>query len=325
MVSKVEISHKTIVFTLVLLAALWLVIQIRDILFLLFIAFILMSALRPVADWLTKLRLPRILAILFIYILLFGVVGASLAGTIPSLVAQSSKLLQVLPALLGRVSPFWSIDAESMVSQIAPISDNILKVTVGIFSNIITTFTVLVFTFYFLLEYRHTEMVLTDFMGEAAARRVLELIKSIEKRLGAWLRGEIFLMFLIGLLVYIGLSFLRIDFALPLAILAGILEIVPTIGPVISGIPAVLVALATSPFLALTVVALYFIIQQVENTIVVPWVMKRSVGLPPLVTILALLVGGRLAGLTGAVLAVPMVLVLQAFFGFYFWGSGKKK
>ncbi|MBI3559852.1 AI-2E family transporter [Candidatus Gottesmanbacteria bacterium] len=311
MTSKIEISHKTIIFTVVFLLALWVLFQIRDILFLIFIAFILMTALRPLVDGLTWMKVPRVVAILLIYGIVFGFFGVSLAGTVPTLVIQSTKFAAELPIFLEKVLPYWNIDVRSLSQQIAPISENILKLTVGIFSNLLTTLTVLVFTFYFLLERKKLESLLTATMGEDAAGRIISTLKEVESRLGAWVNGELFLMTLVGVSVYFGLILLHVDFALPLAIIAGVLEIVPMIGPIASAVPAVLVALTMSPFLALSVVALYFIVQQVENNIFVPLVFKRSVGLSPIVTIFSLMVGGRLAGIVGAVLAVPSVLVLQ--------------
>lgn len=311
MTSKVEISHRTIIFTVVLLLALWVLFQIRDILFLVFIAFILMAALRPLVDWLAWMRVPRVLAIFLIYGIVFGFFGVSLAGTVPTLVIQSTKFVQELPTFLEKVLPYWNIDARSLSQQIAPISENILKLTVGIFSNVLTTLTVLVFTFYFLLERKKLESLLTNTIGADAAQRITYALKEVESRLGAWVNGELFLMTIVGVSVYFGLVLLHVDFALPLAIIAGVLEIVPMIGPIISAIPAVLVALTMSPLLALSVVALYFIVQQVENNIFVPIVLRKSVGLSPILTIFALMVGGRLAGIVGAMLAVPIMLVLQ--------------
>ncbi|MEK7543446.1 MAG: AI-2E family transporter [Patescibacteria group bacterium] len=312
MTSKIEISHKTIIFTVIFLLALWVLFQIKDILFLVFIAFILMTALRPLVDWLSWARIPKVLAILLIYAIVFGFFGISFAGAVPTLVIQSTKFIQELPTFLEKVLPYWNIDVRSLSQQIAPISENIVKLTVGIFSNLLTTLTVLVFAFYFLLERKKLESMLGQTMGEEAAARVTGTLAEIESRLGSWVNGQIFLMTLIGVCVYIGLTILHVEFALPLAIIAGTLEIVPMIGPIISAVPAVLVALTVSPFLALSVVALYFIVQQVENNIFVPLVLKKSVGLSPIVTIFALMVGGRLAGVVGAVLAVPVVLVLQS-------------
>ncbi|MBI4065290.1 AI-2E family transporter [Candidatus Gottesmanbacteria bacterium] len=325
MTSKIEISHRTIIFTLLLLASVWVILQIRDILFLLFIAFILMSALRPFVEWLSWMRIPRFLAVLGIYSIVLGFVGISLLGSIPTIVLQSTRLANELPRFVEKVMPYWNIDTRALTQQIAPIGENILKLTVGIFSNIITTVTVLVFTFYFLIERRHVENILLDTFGETQAKTILTVLRDIELRLGAWVRGELLLMFLVGGGVYLGLTLLRIEFALPLAIIAGLLEIVPMIGPIVSAVLAVLVALATSPLLALSVVALYFIIQQVENSVIVPLVMRKSVGLAPVITILSLLIGSRLAGVTGAILAVPIVLVLQVVLSAFLNKSSKDR
>jgi len=118
-------------------------------------------------------------------------------------------------------------------------------------------------------------------------------------------------MIIIGLLTFIGLTLLGIDYALPLAIFAGFLEIIPSFGPFISAIPAVLVGLLISPLMALAVIALYFLIQQVENNFIVPQLMAKECGLNPLVTIIALIVGFKLGGVIGAILAVPVVLLIE--------------
>ena len=311
MLTKVEISHKTIIFTLILLAGLWLLLQIRDILFLLFISFILMSALRPIIEWLEDRRIPRLLAILVIYAVVFGVFGFMVAGMIPTLVTQSGKLFTEIPNFLSRMFPYVSLDVQSLYQQIAPVGANIVNVTVGVFSNFIMMLTVLTFTFYFLLERGNLKAILSGLLGEGVGDRVFTILLRVEKRLGSWVLGELLLMLFIGALVYIGLFFLRVDFALPLAIMAGLLEIVPTIGPIVSAVPAILVAFSHSPALAVFVIILYIVVQQIENNIVVPLVMRKSVGLPPILTILALMVGGRFAGVTGAILAVPVLLTIQ--------------
>ena len=116
---------------------------------------------------------------------------------------------------------------------------------------------------------------------------------------------------IIGLLSYIGLTVLGIPYALPLSLIAGVLEVIPVIGPIISAIPAILIAVVFSPFLGLGVAALYFVIQQLENHLIVPQVMKRAVGLNPLVVILAIAIGSKLLGLAGALLAVTLAVVGQ--------------
>ncbi len=125
------------------------------------------------------------------------------------------------------------------------------------------------------------------------------------------MRGQIVLSLIIGLGSFIALTILQIPYALPLAILTGFMEVVPVIGPIISAIPAILLGYLVSPILALWVALAYFIIQQLENHLIVPQVMKHAVGLNPLVVILAVAVGGRLLGISGALLAVPITVVIQ--------------
>jgi predicted PurR-regulated permease PerM len=116
-------------------------------------------------------------------------------------------------------------------------------------------------------------------------------------------------MFIIGLATYIGLMLLGIDYALSLALIAGLLEIVPVLGPLIAAVPALIVASAISPWATVTVVILYALIQQAENNLIVPKVMGRAVGFSPLVILIILLVGGKLLGVLGALLAIPITLM----------------
>jgi predicted PurR-regulated permease PerM len=309
--TRIEITTRTILITVAVLAGAWILFQVRDILYLLFIAFLLMTALHPLVVRLERLHIPRLVALIIIYAVIFGLFGLTLAGSIPTIIVQSTRLAQVLPDVLMKVLPYWKTDLSTISQQIAPIGENLIKVTIDIFNNIVTTLAVLMFTFYFLLERRRARKILTDMFGEEVAFQTVDIVRAIEIRIGEWVRGELILMLAIGIMSYIGLLLLHIDFALPLALVAGILEIVPNIGPIVSAIPAVLIGFSVSPILALSVVALYIIVQQFENHIIVPVVMKQSVGLSPLITIVALMVGGKMAGIMGAILAVPVLLVCQ--------------
>ena len=133
----------------------------------------------------------------------------------------------------------------------------------------------------------------------------------MEKKLGGWVRAQGALMLIIGLVSYFGLRLLGIDFALPLALLAGVLEVVPNVGPTLAAVPAVLAGLAISPLMGLAVAALYFLIQQIENGFILPQIMSRGAGVNPLVAIMALVAGFQLGGVIGAVLAIPLVLLVQ--------------
>jgi len=313
--TRIDITPRTMLTFLGILAGLWFIYSVRDIVLLLLISFILMSALRPVVDFFAKFRIPRPIGIVIGYVLFFGIIGASFGSMIPSLVGQVTGLLQNLPEVAERVIPGWKIDEKLFTDQIAPLSEGVVRFTVDVFSNIFSVFSVLVFTFYFLLERQHLKKLLHNTFGKKTSDTIIFIIHTIEYKLGQWMRAQLILMALIGVLTYIGLIWLRVDYALPLAIIAGMLEIVPIIGPIISAIPAVIVALGVSPLFALAVAGLYFLIQQAENHLIVPIVMNKSTGLPPLVIILSIMIGARFAGLSGAILSVPIVLILQIVIG----------
>ncbi|MBU4332000.1 AI-2E family transporter, partial [Patescibacteria group bacterium] len=128
----------------------------------------------------------------------------------------------------------------------------------------------------------------------------------MQKKIGSWLRGQVILMIIIGILSYIGLLILGVRYALLLALFAGLMEIIPYIGPIFGAVPAVFIALTQSPIKGLLVIVLYLIIQQLENNLIVPKIMKRAVGLNPIVVILVILIGGKIAGIVGALIAVPV-------------------
>ncbi len=314
---KIEISHRTIIFTVVFLLGLWLLYLLRGVLIILFLALILMAALNPLVDRLGRWRFPRALAIVLIYLLIFSFIGLAIWGIIPPLINQTQSLISRFPSYLESLQ--WiGVDKQVIYSQLnqlteklGVISNGIIRTFVGFFQNLINIVVLLVISFYLLLERENLGKYLLRFFGDNAEKTGVRIMDEIEKRLGGWIRAMIVLMIIIGLLTFIGLTLLGIDYALPLAIFAGFLEIIPSFGPFISAIPAVLVGLLISPLMALAVIALYFLIQQVENNFIVPQLMAKECGLNPLVTIIALIVGFKLGGVIGAILAVPVVLLIE--------------
>ncbi len=312
-VKKIEISHRTIVFSVLFLVAIWFLYQIREILLALFISIILMGAINPTVDRLERWRLPRWLAILLIYLVLLSLIITAIAGLIPPLVDQTSRLVQVVIDLSDRLS-FLGLSSEKIrlqIQELGALPTQILKLAVSIFSNIIAIFAILVITFYLLLEHKNLDRYLFFLFGQKRRERAKRVVGKLEKKLGGWVRAELLLMTIIGLLSYIGFRLLDLQFALPLAILAGLLEVVPNIGPTLSAVPAVAIGLLESSLIGLLVLAWTFIIQQLENNLIVPKLMQKTVGVNPLITILTLAVGFKLAGVMGAVLAIPVYLAIE--------------
>lgn len=311
---KIEISYRTIVFTAIFVLALRLLLQVKDVLLMVFIAFIFMSALNPAVDQIEKLKVPRSVAILFLYLLVFAVVAGALGIVVPPLVVQTGNLVLSLPNSLSHIELFNANQqaiTQQFLNQIGSLPQDLLRVTVDLFANILSVFTILVISFYLLLERKNLNRYLGILLGKNSPDRVLKTINEVEKRLGSWVRGELFLMLTVGILTYLGLVVLGIDNALPLAILAAILEIIPNIGPTVSAVPAVLIALAMHPFKALATIALYFLVQLIENHILVPNIMKRATGVNPLISIIGLITGFKIYGPTGAILAIPVIILIH--------------
>ncbi len=310
MSQKIDISHKTVVFTAVLVLTLWLIYLIRGLILILFVAVILMSALSPLVKFFTRFKLPKAIGIAITYIILIGIVAGFFVSVVPPLAEESNKMIVSLPYLIAQFFNITNLDRSVFQSELTNISKNLFSLTLTVFDNFLTIIFLLVLTFYLLLERDNLENhIATLFIGNEA--RIRKSIIEIEEKLGAWLRGQLFLSLTIGVVAYIGLLILNIPYALPLALLAGVMEVVPVIGPIISSIPAIALALTISPLLSLGVAVMFFVIQQLENHLIVPQVMRKAVGLNPLVVILAIAVGSRLLGFAGGLLAVPMAVVIQ--------------
>lgn len=328
MSQRIELSTRTFLEILGIVALLALAYFIRDILLLLFISIILMSAGNSLVDKFEKAKLPRWIGALSVFLAAILFLTFVFALIIPPVVSQTNDFLLRLPAFVDKAAIKLNlanainiVDLHLLVQNLlndfsrdlAQTPIHLLRLGAGVVGRFLNVLSVGIFTFYLLVEHRKIKRLVTALFPKEKRAEIKTLIEDMESKLGAWLRGQIVLSFIIALLVWLGLTLLQIHFALPLALLAGTLEIVPMFGPIIALVPAFIIALATSPIKALSVLILYILIQQAENNFIVPRVMKEVVGLDPLAVILALLIGGRLAGPLGALLAVPITTVFLIF------------
>ncbi len=313
-VRKIEISHKTIIFTVVFLIALAFLWQIKSIILLIFVSFVLMQAINPLVSELQKIKIPRVLAIIIVYILIVALISFGIAAIVPILIEQTSSLINSLPGIINNVKIFSqnNIDLSSQFKILEAIPSNIAKITMVIVSNIFLTIITFVITFYLLLEKNKFPQYGDSFFGDKGKTKFLKIMNNLESSLGSWVGAQILLMTVIGLISYLGYSILGLKYAVPLAIIAGLLEIIPTIGPTIATVLAGLVALTISPITALFTVIFGILVQQLENSLIVPKIMNKTIGLNPLVTIILIIAGGELAGVSGALLAIPLFLTAQS-------------
>ncbi|PIS08937.1 hypothetical protein COT75_03675 [Candidatus Beckwithbacteria bacterium CG10_big_fil_rev_8_21_14_0_10_34_10] len=316
---KIEVSYKSFFTFFLFIAGFFLLYQIRAIILFLFISLIVTAALSPMVDKLEKLKLPRALSIFLLYILIFGGFIFAIASSIPALVKQTSALIDKLPEFLNTIGYYkLNLQPADYKDQITVLTGNALKIMASVFNNVIQIFAFMVVTFYLLMERRQLKKHLHFLFYENGEQKAEQLILALERKLGGWVRGELILMVIVGLMSFVGLGLLGVEFALPLAILAGFLELIPNLGPTIALIPAVIIGFSVSNPVGLGVLALYILIQQLENNLIVPKVMKKSVGLHPLVTLVALMVGFKIGGIGGGLLAVPAALFIEILIKFFY-------
>jgi len=320
-VEKVEVSYKTIVFTVAFMLLLWFLYYIKDIILAFFVSLLIMVILNPTVTKLTRYKIPRVGSVILIYLLVFGFFGILFAALIPVVIAQTTSFINNLPKFLDNLplfSGFGDQVINRFVSDIVSVPGELAKVTISVFSNLIGVFTVLVFSFYLTIARDELEDQIGFFFGAAKREKIGKILNLMERNLGGWARGEIILMLAIGTATFVGFTLIGLPYALPLAMLAGFLEIVPTVGPTIAAVPPLIIGFGVSPIMGIATVALAFLVQQTENYFLVPRVMQSSVGLNPIITLLALAIGFRIAGVVGAIIAIPVVVASKVILQDYY-------
>lgn len=310
---KIEISSKTIIFTvgfILMLGVIWL---IKDLIFSLFIAFIIAGALRQPVDFLEKKRIPRSISSFIVYFIFVFTIFYLFALIIPPLAGEIIVLFKNLPNIIIKVFPTLSsnFNLSFLSNNIPSLANETINLIKTVFSNVIFVTSTLFFGFYFLLEKNLAQRLLGNFFDDMELNKINLISERAQKRMSGWFWGEIILMIVIGLLTYVGLSLMGMKYALALAVLSGLLEVVPNLGPITATIPAFFIGLSQSYVSGLSIIALYLTIQQLENSLIVPFVMKKAVGIHPIITLIALIIGGKLAGIMGVILAIPTTIFLE--------------
>ncbi len=324
---RIEVTTWTVIKILLAIIFTLFLYYIKDIILLLFVSVVLAAAFAPWTDWLEKRRIPRPLGILTLYLIVLVVILITIALLIPPLTKQSGQLAQNFPYYWQSVSQsFYHLQsysqqfglAENVQNFFSGLEQNLDQAASGLINSLISFFggiavviLTLVLTFYLVVEQNAVKKIIKSFTPEERQELILQIYRRIQQRLGWWLRGQVILAFIIGFLAYIGLLILRVDYPAILALVAGVTEIIPYLGPIVGAIPAVFIAFFQSPVKALLVIILYYIIQWTENNVIVPKVMQKATGLNPIVVIVAIMIGAKVAGIFGVLLAVPVATALN--------------
>lgn len=330
---SVRISVSSILWAIGILLLLYFLYRVQAIVITVFFSVIVMAALRPSVKWMERrLKFPKILAMLVLYALFISLISLAVGLILPPLLRELPNFIHALslPPSLARIydvsAGTWGslnlslTDLSQLVPQIGVSFGAIYSIISSTFSGVLTFVTVLVMSSYMMMDRENLHMKIIWFTRDKRhIEMAKQLVDDIEVQLGGWVRGQASLMLIIGIITYIGLTLLSIPYALPLAIAAGALEVLPNLGPTIAAVPAVVVAyLMLGPAMAAFVVLFYILVQQFENNLIVPKVMKDNADVNPLTTIILILVGIELGGVIGALLAVPVYIVIRTVYAMWY-------
>ncbi|MDD2807850.1 MAG: AI-2E family transporter [Patescibacteria group bacterium] len=326
----INISTSTVLKTIGFVLLLMFLYLIGDIILLMFISIMFASLIEPPVNYLESKKVPRGLGVIFIYMILILFLVLIVRLLIPPIVEQVASLTGNFPELWSRIMENFSSlrqysEQQGFVSNIQSgllgLQNELQKAAGGVYSFVISLFAnlinfvmVLVLTFYLVVQ---KDAVSKLFKAVAPAEYhdyLIGLFVDIQKKIGDWARAQLILGLIVGALSFVGLMFLLPKYALVLALVAGLTEMIPYLGPILGAIPAVFLGFTVPPISVtrgLFVLILYLVIQQLENNIIVPQVMKRHVGLNPVVVIIVMLIGARIAGIIGIVLAIPVATTVS--------------
>ena len=307
-----------VVLTLGALALLW---AIRDIIALIIFAVIIASAVSPAVDHLQeKRRVPRVAGAILIYFTFIAFLGFALWIIIPTLAGQFADMAQALPGFVSNIPLI--VDNTDTISdalgniqaslpeigpRIGEFFGNFFSGTLSVFGSLASVLITFVLAFYLSVEDQGIKKILRITVPKKHHRQLFHAVEKAQKTFAAWIKGQFSLALIVGVLTYIGLRIIGVEFPLVLALIVALLEFIPYVGPPLAAIPAVIIAFATGGvFTGSLTVVLYIIVQQIENNLLAPLIMRKAVGLDPLLVIIALLIGAKLAGIMGMILAVPL-------------------
>lgn len=315
-----------------LLWALWI---LRDVVGVLLLSIVIASAIEPVNHWFSRHRIPRVVGVIllylfafFIFILMFYLILPPLFNDVFNFVAQlpnyiqeafnpNSFLFQLFPdlpsALQKSLRDAALIFERSLESYIAFGAQGAFDAGSALFGGVLSLVLLVVISFYLSVQEHGIENFLRIVTPLEHEAYILNLWGRAQRKIGRWLQGQILLGVLVGVMVFLMLTILNVRHAAILAMLSAMFELIPVFGPVMAAIPAVIIAALQSPLLGLMVLGLYILVQQIENHLIYPLVVRKTVGVPPLLVVLSLVVGGTLGGFFGIILSVPLAAVLVEF------------
>ncbi len=315
---KIIISPYSIVAFITLILLVLFIFQITDVILLIFASFVIASALFPVVDWMSK-KIPRGLVVLIVFVVGLVVLLTILIPFIIVIISQTEEFVKKAPDYWQTLTNFLDDieilainsgvipDYSQIIGNVTKLGQEILSKSIGftlnLFSGMAAALTLAVIVLFMLLDKKELKLSYINLFPPHLRKRADEITETISKKVGGYVRGQLLLMLTVGLLTAVGLSIIGIEFALLLGIVAGILEIIPIVGPIIASVPGILVGLAQDPILGLWAALVYIIVQRIENHFLTPLILGKFLEMHPLVIIIAILVAAKTLGVFGVILS----------------------
>lgn len=328
---RVSITSGTLLTALAIILGAYILWLLRDIFLLVVTAIVIASAIEPGVAFFIRYHIPRFLAALLVYALVFGSVFALLFLFFPPIIADAANFFAQIPEYVetlnlpsGSISAFDTSAVEESSSFLDTLivfkdvftagSTGIFQLVTTFFGGIFSLLLVIVLSFYFALQDTGVEEFLRLILPISHEEYAVNLWRRAQKKIGLWMQGQVLLSVIVGILTYLGLLIIGVPYALLLAVLTGAAEIIPVFGSLIAGVVAIAVGYSEGGFaLAAIVAGLYVVVNQFEANLIYPLIVKKIVGIPPLLVIVALIAGYTLAGFLGVLLSVPIAAVVLEF------------
>jgi predicted PurR-regulated permease PerM len=332
---QISVGLGTMIKALLLFLAVVLLYQLRDLVMALALSIVIASAVMPIAQFFKRYRIPHLLSVVLVFAAAFGVLLVLIPYLIFPLLGDLSDLLVSLPSKIGHLPLF--MDSTSYLGSlygklgggelslagvlarwqqsVSALPQGFVQTASLLFGGFFSFILVIVFSFYLSVQpdgINNFLRIVTPLKQEAY---IIDVWRRSQQKIGYWMQGQVLLGVLIGVMVFLGLTILQVKYALVLAVLAAVFELIPFFGPVLSAVPGVLFGFSDSVTLGFIVLGFYIIIQQFENHLIQPLVVEKMIGVPPMVVIIAILVGAQLAGVVGMILAIPVAVVLMELLG----------
>jgi predicted PurR-regulated permease PerM len=297
---------------------------IRDILVWFIFALIISLLCNPAIDFFQKRRVPRALATLFIYLFIFGILGIFIYSIVPVFISEIQQFAKLFPQYFEKFAPLlkelgletfesFEIFTKNFQEWLIRASASIFSGLVAIFGGIFSTITIFILAIFLSLEEKGTERVIRILSPKKQEQEILNIWSFCQAKVSGWFGARILTCIFVGILSYIAFWVFRIDYSFALALFAGFTNMIPIVGPIIASLIIALIAALDSWLKATLILIVFIIIQQIEGNILTPILTKRFIGLPPALVLISLLVGGKLWGISGAILAIPLAGIVFEF------------